>query len=460
MTLIKSISGIRGTIGGSPGSNLTPVDIVECVAGFGTWIKKRHNNPKVVVGRDGRITGKIVSQLAVNTLISMGIDVVDCGLSTTPTVEIAVTAENASAGIIFTASHNPKQWNALKFLNSKGEFISADDGTEIIEYISEGNLIFAEVDDLGSVRQDDTYIDKHIDMVLALAYVDVQAIKNRKFTVVVDCINSTGAISVPPLLERLGCIVHLINEEITGDFAHNPEPRPEHLTELSATVIAHKADLGISVDPDVDRLAFVNEDGTMFGEEYTLVAVADSILTKKPGNTVSNLSSTRALADVTAKHGMKYTASAVGEVNVVNAMKASNAVIGGEGNGGVILPDLHYGRDALAGIALMLDLLADKSMSMTELKQSYPDYTITKDKIELTPEIDVHVLLSETAKAYANEKLNFVDGLKIDLDNGWIHMRKSNTEPIIRVYSEAATAEEAKKLSAGIKVTIAKILGK
>lgn len=459
MTLIKSISGIRGTIGGQPGTNLTPVDIVECTAGFGVWIKKRHDNPKVVVGRDGRITGELVSQLAVNTLISMGIDVIDLGLSTTPTVEIAVPLEGASAGIIFTASHNPKQWNALKFLNSKGEFISADDGQEIIDYIAGGELSFVDVDDLGTVSQDDTYIDTHINQILNLDYVDVANIKSKKFSVVVDCINSTGAISVPPLLEKLGCTVHLINDEITGDFAHNPEPRPEHLTELSATIKKLGADLGISVDPDVDRLAFVCEDGSMFGEEYTLVAVADSILTKKPGNTVSNLSSTRALADITKKHRQTYTASAVGEVNVVNAMKATNAVIGGEGNGGVILPDLHYGRDALAGIALMLDLLANKGISISELKQSYPSYEIVKDKIQLTPEIDVDHLLAETAKVYKDENLNTVDGLKIDFDNGWIHMRKSNTEPIIRVYSEASTAEEATKLASGIKKVIDQILG-
>jgi len=459
LTLIKSISGIRGTIGGKPGTNLTPVDIVECTAGFGTWIKKRHSNPKVVVGRDGRITGQLVSDLAVNTLISMGIDVVDLGLSTTPTVEIAVTEEGASAGIIFTASHNPKQWNALKFLNSKGEFISAADGQEIIDYISGGNLEFVEVDDIGKVSKDDSYINKHIDMILDLDYVDQESIRSKNFTVVVDCINSTGAISVPPLLEKLGCNIHLINEEITGDFAHNPEPRPEHLIDLSNKVKELNADLGISVDPDVDRLAFVCDDGSMFGEEYTLVAVADSILTKKPGNTVSNLSSTRALADITNKHGMKYTASAVGEVNVVTAMKETNAVIGGEGNGGVILPDLHYGRDALAGIALMLDLLAGKGISISDLKKSYPDYTIVKDKIQLTPEIDVDHLLSETAKVYASDKLNTVDGLKIDFDHGWIHMRKSNTEPIIRVYSEAANAADAKELAQGIKKEIDRILG-
>lgn len=458
MTLIKSISGIRGTIGGKPGANLTPVDIVECTAGYGTWIKERTSTPKVIVGRDGRITGKLVSDLAINTLLSMGIDVVDLDLSTTPTVEIAVALENASGGIIFTASHNPKQWNALKFLNTKGEFISAKDGEEILNYISDGKLDFVEVDDLGKLSSDDSYIDKHIDLILNLPYVNVAAIKSKKFTVVVDCINSTGAISVPPLLEKLGCIIHLINEEITGEFAHNPEPRPEHLVDLANKVLEVNADLGISVDPDVDRLAFVSEDGSMFGEEYTLVAVADSILSKKKGNTVSNLSSTRALADITRSHGADYTAAAVGEVNVVNTMKSTNAVIGGEGNGGVILPDLHYGRDALAGIALMLDLLAERNTSMSALKKSYPAYTIVKDKIELTPEINVDHLLNEIAKVYKDEKLNTVDGLKIDFTEGWIHMRKSNTEPIIRVYSEASTADEAKKLANEIKLEIDKIL--
>jgi len=459
LTLIKSISGIRGTIGGKPGSNLTPIDIVECTAGYGLWIKKRSSSPKVIVGRDGRITGKIVSELAINTLLSMGIDVVNLDLSTTPTVEIAVSEENASGGIIFTASHNPKQWNALKFLNDKGEFISAKDGEEILAYIAEGKLDFVEVDHIGKLTSNDTYIDKHIDMILDLPYVNVESIRRKNFSVVVDCINSTGAISVPPLLKKLGCKIHLINEEITGEFAHNPEPRPEHLKDLSDKVKALNADLGISIDPDVDRLAFVCEDGSMFGEEYTLVAVADSILSKKKGNTVSNLSSTRALADVTRGHGGEYTAAAVGEVNVVNAMKATNAVIGGEGNGGVILPDLHYGRDALAGIALMLDLLAERNISISTLKKGYPEYTIVKDKIELTPAIDVDHLLAEMAKVYQNEKLNTVDGLKIDFAEGWIHMRKSNTEPIIRVYSEAATAEEASKLANGIKTEIDKILG-
>ncbi len=458
MTLIKSISGIRGTIGGKPGTNLTPVDIVECTAGYGLWIKKRSTAPKVIVGRDGRITGKIVSELAINTLLSMGIHVVDLDLSTTPTVEIAVAQEKASGGIIFTASHNPKQWNALKFLNDRGEFISANDGEEILNYITEGKLDFVEVDDIGTLTTDNTYIDTHIKMILDLPYVNQEAIRSKGFSVIVDCINSTGAISVPPLLEKLGCTIHLINEEITGEFAHNPEPRPEHLVDLSNKVVELKADLGISVDPDVDRLAFVSEDGSIFGEEYTLVAVADSILTKKKGNTVSNLSSTRALADITKKHGSEYTAAAVGEVNVVTAMKKTNAIIGGEGNGGVILPDLHYGRDALAGIALMLDLLAESNKSMSELKKGYPEYTIVKDKIELTPEMDVNHLLNEMAKVYKNEELNTLDGLKIDFAEGWIHMRKSNTEPIIRVYSEASTAEQATRLADGIKAEIDKIL--
>lgn len=459
MTLKKSISGIRGTIGGSPGDNLTPIDVVECAAGYGTWIRKRHQSPSVIVGRDGRITGKIVSELAINTLLSMGIDVIDLDLSTTPTVEMAVALEGASGGIIFTASHNPKQWNALKFLNHKGEFISGEDGKEILDYIDQGDLTFATVDDLGTRRDGGDYIGKHIDHIMALPYVDAEAIRSQGFTVVVDCINSTGAISVPPLLERLGCTVHLIHEEITGDFAHNPEPLPKHLTDLGEKVVAVGADLGIAVDPDVDRLAFVMEDGAAFGEEYTLVAAADHVLTSKNGgNTVSNLSSTRALADITDRHGGSYGASAVGEVNVVNLMKSTDAVIGGEGNGGVILPDLHYGRDALAGIALVLNLLADRKFTMTELKASYPAYSIVKNRIELTPEIDVKSLLSQVADHYQDKRLNTVDGLKIDLADGWIHMRESNTEPIIRVYSEAATAEKAQALAEDIMGVVNSIL--
>ena len=451
MTLIKSISGIRGTIGGNPGDNLTPVDIVECTAGFGEWIKKRHANPKVVIGRDGRISGAIVEGLVINTLLSMGIDVLNLGLSTTPTVEVAVPIENASAGIIITASHNPKQWNALKFLNADGEFISGADGEEIIGYISAGKLDFTDVDHLGKVTEDDTYIAKHIDMIFNLDYVNVETIKAAKFKVVVDCINSTGAISVVPLLERLGCEVTAIHAEMTGDFAHNPEPRPDHLVNLSKTVVEQGANLGISVDPDVDRLAFVNEDGSMFGEEYTLVAVADYILSKKRGNTVSNLSSTRALADITTKHGGKYTASAVGEVNVVNAMKATNAVIGGEGNGGIILPDLHYGRDALVGIAMMLNLLADKDISISELRKSYTHYEMVKDKIQLTLDIDIEALLARLEEKFKSEKTNTVDGLKIDFADGWVHLRKSNTEPIIRVYAEANSVARAQELANMLK---------
>lgn len=452
MTLIKSISGIRGTIGGSPEDNLTPIDIVECTAGYGTWLKKRFASPKVVVGRDGRITGPIVSNLAIQTLLSMGIDVVDLGLSTTPTVEVAVPIEQASGGIIFTASHNPKQWNALKFLNDKGEFISSEDGSELLSYISEGNLTFSEVDDIGRLTTNDDYIQKHIDMILALEDVNLAAIKSKKFKVVVDCINSTGAISIVPLLEQMDCEVIVINGEITGEFAHNPEPRAEHLTELASVVKSKGADLGISVDPDVDRLAFMMETGEMFGEEYTLVAVAEYLLSKHPGgNTVSNLSSTRALRDVTRKHGGSYAASAVGEVNVVNLMKSSNALIGGEGNGGVIYPGLHYGRDALVGVAFVLSLLAERNISISQLRSEFPHYEMVKDKIQLTPEIDVDAILERIKVAYSNEEINDIDGVKIDFENNWVHLRKSNTEPIIRVYAEAATQEEAQRAADKIK---------
>ncbi len=451
LTLIKSISGIRGTIGGEPGKNLTPIDIVECVAGFGQWIIENNKTRKVVVGRDGRITGEIVSSLSVKTLISMGIDVVNLDYTTTPTVEMAVTHQNAGAGIIFTASHNPKQWNALKFLNEKGEFISADDGARIIEIINSGDIEFADVDRLGKVSTYENAISDHIRAILDLPYVNASEIKNGKFHVVVDCINSTGAISIPPLLDALGVSYSLINSEVTGDFAHNPEPLPAHLKELSETVVKEKAHLGISVDPDVDRLAFVCEDGSMFGEEYTLVAVADYLLRKKGGNTVSNLSSTRALSDVTRKAGYEYTASAVGEVNVVNAMKATNAVIGGEGNGGVILPDLHYGRDALAGIALMLNHLANTQYSLTTLKQSYPAYEIRKHKISLDESMDVDTILKAVYEKYKDEKTSTVDGVKIDFEEGWVHLRKSNTEPIIRVYAESSNGDMADSLAEKIK---------
>lgn len=451
MTLIKSISGIRGTIGGKPVDNLTPVDVVECTAGFGVWLKRRGLPPKIVVGRDGRLSGNLVSQLAIQTLIAMGIDVIDTGLSTTPTVEMMVPRLGAGAGIIFTASHNPKEWNALKFLNERGEFISAQDGEEIIEIIKSKDLIFSDVDNLGNYAQVNDAISYHISKILEYKHINVEKIKSAALRVVVDCINSTGAISVPPLLDALGVSYTLINDDDFGQFAHNPEPLPKHLEQLSSTVIQTSSHLGISIDPDVDRLAFVCEDGSMFGEEYTLVAIADFILGKEKGNTVSNLSSTRALSDITIKHGGRYSASAVGEVNVVNEMKRTNALIGGEGNGGVIVPDLHYGRDALAGIALFLSLLAEKKLTMTALKASYPVYEIIKDKMDLTPDTDVDILYNKLKKEFSDEKLNDVDGLKIDFAEGWVHMRKSNTEPIIRIYAEAKDINTAQKLIQKVK---------
>lgn len=458
MTLIKSISGIRGTIGGTSGQNLTPLDIVECVAGYGQWLLQKQSENTVVVGRDGRISGPMVSQLAMQTLIAMGINVIDLELSTTPTVELMVPKFNATGGIIFTASHNPKEWNALKFLNHEGEFISATDGEEIIAFITKKELHFSEVDNLGSITKYTSAVADHVDMILNLSYLNIDKIKERKFHCVVDCINSTGAISIPPLLEKLACTYTLIHDKITGDFAHNPEPLPKHLADLSDAVKLHKADLGISVDPDVDRLAFVCEDGSKFGEEYSLVAIADFMLSQKAGNTVSNLSSTRALADITRMHGGSYTASAVGEVNVVNQMKASNAVIGGEGNGGIILPDLHYGRDALVGIALMLNLLADKKMSLSDLRKSYPQYEIVKQKIALTPQIDINKILTQLKEKYKHERINTVDGLKIDFDHGWVHLRKSNTEAIIRVYAEAKSSEEALSLAKMINQDVETII--
>ncbi len=451
MTLIKSISGIRGTIGGKPGHNLTPVDVVECTAGFGVWLKRRGLPPKIVVGRDGRLSGNLVSQLAIQTLIAMGIDVIDTGLSTTPTVEMMVPRLGAGAGIIFTASHNPKEWNALKFLNERGEFISAQDGEEIIEIIKSKDLIFSDVDNLGNYAQVNDAISYHISKILEYKHINVEKIKSAALRVVVDCINSTGAISVPPLLDALGVSYTLINDDDFGQFAHNPEPLPKHLEQLSSTVIQTSSHLGISIDPDVDRLAFVCEDGSMFGEEYTLVVIADFILGKEKGNTVSNLSSTRALSDITIKHGGRYSASAVGEVNVVNEMKRTNALIGGEGNGGVIVPDLHYGRDALAGIAIFLSLLAEKKLTMTALKASYPVYEIIKDKMDLTPDTDVDILYNKLKKEFSDEKLNDVDGLKIDFAEGWVHMRKSNTEPIIRIYAEAKDINTAQKLIQKVK---------
>lgn len=458
MSLIKSISGIRGTIGGAPGDNLTPQDIVECTAAFGDLILQRGKNAKVIIGRDARISGEMVSSLVAQTLRALGIDVVDLGLSTTPTVEIAVPAENAGAGIIITASHNPKQWNALKFLNDKGEFISGEDGEEILQKIKSGDINYADIENLGSYVKDDTYIQKHIAQIFALDLVDVDAVRERNFKVVVDAVNSTGSVALPPLLEQMGCETVVLNAEPNGIFAHNPEPLPDHLRDLAQAVVKEKADLGIAVDPDVDRLAFVCEDGEMFGEEYTLVAVADYILQHKKGNTVSNLSSTRALADVTQKHGGSYSASAVGEVNVVNLMKETDAVIGGEGNGGIIVPELHYGRDALVGIALFLTYMAKKGGTVSALKKSYPSYHISKNKIQLTPEIDVDDLLGKLEKKYAHERINTTDGLKIDLDEGWIHLRKSNTEPIIRIYTESESEVISENLADKIRKDVNDIL--
>ncbi len=447
MALIKSISGFRGTIGGLPGDNLTPQDIVECTAAFGQWIVNKTGKNTIVIGRDGRISGEIVNGLVVNTLRAMGIHVVDLGLSTTPTVEIAVPLENAGGGIILTASHNPKEWNALKLLNHKGEFISGSDGKEVLEMVTLKNVQYATVDKLGTYRQDDSYINKHIDQILALDLIDIPAVKAKNFRVVVDAVNSTGALSVPPLLEALGCKVVLLNGEVTGHFAHNPEPLKEHLGQLSTEVRLQKANLGIAVDPDVDRLVFMCEDGELFGEEYTLVAIADYILSKRPGNTVSNLSSTRALRDVTLKYGHKYHASAVGEVHVVEMMKATNAVIGGEGNGGVILPELHYGRDALVGIALFLTHLAHSGKQISTLRQTYPEYYMSKTKIDRSPDIDLDKIFEGLKAKYHREQVNTVDGLKIDFEQGWVHLRTSNTEPIIRVYSESDSMVVAQNLA-------------
>ncbi len=447
MPLIKSISGFRGTIGGRPGDNLTPQDIVTCTAAFGQWIVDKTGLSTIVVGRDGRISGAIVSALVINTLRAMGISVIDLGLSTTPTVEIAVPLENAGGGIILTASHNTREWNALKLVNHKGEFISAGDGAEVLEIVANGSVEYAPVDKLGPYRQDDSYIQKHIDQILALSLVDVESVRAKNFRVVVDAINSTGALSVPLLLEALGCQVILINGEVNGHFAHNPEPLKEHLGQLSTEVRQQKAQLGIAVDPDVDRLVFMCEDGEIFGEEYTLVAVADYVLSKRPGNTVSNLSSTRALRDVTRKYGGEYFAAAVGEVNVVEKMKSVNAVIGGEGNGGVILPELHYGRDALVGIALFLTHLSQANKQMSTLRKTYPEYQMSKTKLARTADIDLEKIFVSLRAKYRNEQINTEDGLKIDFEQGWVHLRPSNTEPIIRVYSESNSIVVAENLA-------------
>lgn len=449
MTLIKSISGIRGTIGGKPGENLTPIDAVQFAAAYGTWLKNAGGNRlKVVVGRDARLSGEMISQLVTNTLIGLGIDVIQLGLSTTPTVEMAVPFHKADGGIILTASHNPKQWNALKLLNSKGEFISGAEGEALIRIAEAGDFSFAEVDHLGIVTHDDNAIERHIQAILELPQVDKQKIESADFNIVVDAVNSTGGIAVPALLRRLGVKkITAMYCDPTGHFPHNPEPLAEHLTDLSEKIVETGADLGITVDPDVDRLALVNEDGTMFGEEYTLVTVADYLLSLKPGSTVSNLSSTRALRDITEEIGQNYYAAAVGEVNVVAKMKEVDAVIGGEGNGGIIFPDLHYGRDSLVGIALFLTHLANRKMTMTELRASYPNYEMAKKKIDLQPGIDVDAILEEMAAKYADQEVDATDGVKIYIGKEWAHLRKSNTEPIIRVYTESKDAAAASELA-------------
>lgn len=463
MTLIKSISGIRGTIGGVPGENLTPLDAVKFAAAYGTWLQKEHPKTKslsVVLGRDARISGEMIQNLVSNTLVGMGINIIDLGLSTTPTVEMAVPNEEAQGGIILTASHNPKQWNALKLLNQKGEFLNADQGAEILTTAEKEDFNFAEVDYLGKVMTNSAYIDFHIEKVLAHPLVNINKVKKAKFKVVFDGVNSTGGISIPPLLEALGVEVVKLYCEPNGIFPHNPEPLAKHLTELSKEVKKHQADLGITVDPDVDRLAFMDENGKMFGEEYTLVAVADYVLSKEKGNTVSNLSSSRALRDVTEKHGGTYYASAVGEVNVVAKMKKVNAVIGGEGNGGIIDPKLHYGRDSLIGVALFLSHLAEKNMNVSALRATYPSYFMAKEKIELTPQINVDSILEEMAKQYASEDVSTIDGVKIDFPENWVHLRKSNTEPIIRVYTEAKSQDEANELAKNIITQIKNLIKK
>jgi phosphomannomutase len=446
MTLIKSISGIRGTIGGATSDNLTPLDVVKFAAAYGTWLMQQGDNKKVVIGRDGRLSGEMVKNLVVNTLTGLGINVVDLDYSTTPTVEMAVVFEDAAGGIILTASHNPKEWNALKLLNSKGEFISGDEGEKILEIAGAEAFVFAPVDKLGNYTRDTTSLKKHIEAVVNYPLVDVAAIKKAKFKIVVDTVNSTGAIAVPALLKALGVKdVIVLNENNYGNFAHNPEPLPEHLSQLSNEVVKENAHLGIAVDPDVDRLCFVCEDGTMFGEEYTLVAVADYILGKRKGNTVSNMSSTRALKDITEKHGGEYFASAVGEVNVVNKMKAVNAVIGGEGNGGIIVPDLHYGRDALIGIALFLSQVAETKKSIRQLRNTYPDYVMSKNKISFDRAFEngeerkkyISGLFDQLQEKYRNNPSSREDGLKIEFDTDWVHLRTSNTEPIIRIYAES-----------------------
>ena len=449
MTLIKSISGIRGTIGGQTNNNLTPVDAVKFAAAYGTWLKSYSGTDdlKVVIGRDARLSGEMIQNLVVSTLVGLGIDVIDLGLSTTPTVEIAVPLEKADGGIILTASHNPKQWNALKLLNEKGEFLDAEQGAKILALAEKEDFEFAEVDDLGEIIKNDSYIDIHIDEVLELSLVDADTIKKAGFKVVVDGVNSTGGIAIPKLLEELGVEVVKLYCDPTGHFPHNPEPLKEHLGDICKKVVEEKADFGIVVDPDVDRLAFISNDGQMFGEEYTLVACADYVLSKTKGHTVSNLSSSRALRDVTEKHGGTYEAAAVGEVNVVTKMKENNAIIGGEGNGGIIYPESHYGRDALVGTALFLMLMAERGGTVAELRASYPSYFMSKKKIELTADLNVDALLEAMHHKYKDEEVSTIDGVKIDFPENWVHLRKSNTEPIIRIYTEAKSQKEADDLA-------------
>ena len=448
MTLIKSISGIRGTIGGAVGDSLTPIDIVRFTSAYAKFIFDQDGSSNtIVIGRDARLSGIMVSNIVSGTLLGCGFNVIDIGLSTTPTVEVAVEKESAAGGIIITASHNPKQWNALKLLNNKGEFISAADGEKILDFAEKEEFDFSLIENIGSYKYDDTHNEKHIEDVLNLELVNVELIKSKKFKVVLDAVNSTGGILIPKLLEKLGVECIKLFCDPTGEFPHNPEPLPENLTEISKKVIDSNADLGVVVDPDVDRLALICEDGSMFGEEYTLVSVADYVLSKTPGNTVSNLSSTRALADVTNNHNGNYFASAVGEVNVVEQMKEKNAVIGGEGNGGIIYPALHYGRDALVGIALFLTNLAEKEISCKSLRETYPNYFISKNKIDLDLSVDISKLLSTLESRYMSNNINIIDGLKIDFDDGWVHLRRSNTEPIIRIYSESITLDKANKLA-------------
>ncbi len=458
MTLIKSISGIRGTLGGNVGENLTPIDVVKYAAAYGAWVLSTQKGKKVVVGRDARISGPMVHELVVNTLIALGIDVVDAGLSTTPTVEMAVVEESAAGGIILTASHNPKQWNALKLLNDKGEFISAADGAMVLELAESNNIAFASVDQLGTVTKKD-FLPMHIQKILDLPLVKREVIAAQKFKIAVDAVNSVGGIAVPALLKALGVEeIEEINCEPTGHFAHNPEPLPEHLGQIASAVKSAKCDLGIVVDPDVDRLALICDDAEMFGEEYTLVAVADYYLKHTPGPTVSNLSSTRALRDITEKAGQTYEASAVGEVNVVEKMKEIGAVIGGEGNGGIIVPELHYGRDALAGIALFLSHLAETGLSASALRGTYPNYRMSKNKAELQAGTDVDGILEKIQKKYKKQPINTIDGVKIEFDNDWVHLRKSNTEPIIRIYAESDSINTAENLTRKILQDIGDLL--